>query len=241
MPTIQLENVTKWNWVGKRFRDRHREIAVSELNLTIEQGEFIFVIGSAGAGKSTLLKLIRGEIKPSAGRVLIDGADLTKLMMYHKRKTRQMFGVVTREGELSRRETVAENLKRAARAGRKLMESEKDILSRVQKSLGLVGMAQSGEKYPGELSRGECRRVELAYAMVNSPPILILDDLTANLDDGNIWDMLHLIKELNVRGTTVIMATHSEQYVNLIRERVVTLVDGQIAGDVKNGRYGVVK
>ena len=94
--------------------------------------------------------------------------------------------------------------------------------------------------YPGELSIGECRRVELARAMINSPPILVLDEITANLDDDNIWDMIILLNEVNRRGTTVIMATHASKYVNIMRRRVITLVDGHIFGDVERGRYGDV-
>ena len=240
MPVIQLENVTKWYWAGRRRRDRHREVAVSDIDLTIEQGEFLFVIGSAGAGKSTLLNLIGGREKPNSGEILVDGKDLTKLMRKDRRRTRLLFGHVTREGNLVRKETILDNMWRAARQGRKLFESEEDVFARIRKALGLVGMTGSESKYPGQLTHGECRRVELACALVNSPAVLLLDDFTANLDDDSIWDMFHLIKELNSRGTTIIMATHSSRYVNMMHQRVVTLSDGQIAGDVRNGQYGIV-
>ncbi len=92
--------------------------------------------------------------------------------------------------------------------------------------------------YPAELSIGECRRVELARALINSPSILLIDELTANLDDDNIWDLMHLLTELNNKGTTIIMATHASQFVNIMRRRVVTLVDGRLIGDVRNGKYG---
>jgi cell division transport system ATP-binding protein len=96
------------------------------------------------------------------------------------------------------------------------------------------------KRYPVELSIGEARRVELARAIINSPPVLVLDELTANLDRDTIWDIFHLLTELNRRGTTIVMATHASEYVNLMRRRVVTLVDGHVFGDVKNGRYGDV-
>ena len=95
-------------------------------------------------------------------------------------------------------------------------------------------------RYPVEMSIGECRRVELARALINSPPILVLDEITANLDDDNIWDMFQLLQEVNRMGTTVIMATHASRYVNIMRRRVITLVDGKIFGDVEKGRYGDV-
>ena len=120
------------------------------------------------------------------------------------------------------------------------LESTKHVELRVKKVLGLVGMRGVESKYPVELSIGECRRVELARALINSPPILVLDEITANLDDDNIWDMFQLLQEVNRKGTTVIMATHASRYVNIMRRRVVTLVDGKIFGDVEKGRYGDV-
>ena len=104
--------------------------------------------------------------------------------------------------------------------------------------LGIVGLPGVESYYPAELSIGECRRVELARALINSPSILLIDELTANLDDDNIWDLMHLLTELNNKGTTIIMATHASQFVNIMRRRVVTLVDGRLIGDVRNGKYG---
>ena len=106
------------------------------------------------------------------------------------------------------------------------------------RSLGIVGLPGVESYYPAELSIGECRRVELARALINSPSILLIDELTANLDDDNIWDLMHLLTELNNKGTTIIMATHASQFVNIMRRRVVTLVDGRLIGDVRNGKYG---
>ena len=165
MPQIRLEQVSKYYQQEKKAVP-----AVREIDLTIEQQEFVFVTGSSGAGKSTLLNLIAGEITPTAGAVYLD----------------------------------------------------------VEK------------RYPVELSLGECRRVELARAIINSPSVLVLDELTASLDEDTIWDLFHLIGELNRLGTTVIMATHAKNFVNLMRKRVITLVDGRIFGDVRNGRYGDV-
>lgn len=110
----------------------------------------------------------------------------------------------------------------------------------MKKVLGLVGMKGSEKRYPVELSIGECRRIELARAMIGSPPILILDEITANLDDDSIWDTLHLLNDINRKGTTVIMATHNSLYVNILRRRVITMTNGHILGDVKKGKYGDV-
>ena len=241
MPTITLEKVTKYYKVQKKHRrgENRVEIGVENVDLTVEQGEFVFLVGSSGAGKSTLLNLISGQLKPDRGTVCLNGKDLTRLLPWSN-QTALLFGKVCQEQTLARRITVEENLRMAAMIGRRRFESTKHIDERIRKVLGLVGMRGAGRRYPGELSIGECRRVELARALINSPPILVLDEITANLDDDNIWDMIILLNEVNRRGTTVIMATHASKYVNIMRRRVVTLVDGRIFGDVERGRYGDV-
>lgn len=241
MPTIALEHATKYykpekhNNAGKRI-----EVGVEDVDLTIEQGDFVFVIGSSGAGKSTLLKLITGELKPNSGTVLLDGKDLSKLMRWSQNRAGMMFGKVTQSGSLVRKMTVEENLMLAARIGRGRFESAKQMKMRLEKVLGLVGMKGVEKRYPVELSIGECRRVELARALINSPPILVLDEITASLDDDNIWDIFHLLTEINRKGSTIVMATHASGYVNILRRRVVTLVDGRVLCDVQKGRYGDV-
>ena len=240
MPTIALEHVTKYYQAGRHgWTEKQIELGVEDVSLTIEQGDFVFVIGSSGAGKSTLLDLISGQMKPDQGVVRLDGRDLSKLMRWNYTRTTLLFGKVPQEQSLIRKMTVEENLMLAARVGRKL-ESAKQLHARIEKVIGLVGMAGTGKRYPAEMSIGECRRVELARALINSPPILILDEITANLDDDNIWDIFHLLTEINHRGTTVIMATHASKYVNIMRRRVVKLVDGRLFGDVRKGRYGDV-
>ena len=242
MPTITLEKVTKYYKVQKKHRrgENRLEIGVEDVDLTVEQGEFVFLVGSSGAGKSTLLDLISGKLKPDKGTVSLNGKDLARLFPWSHNQTALLFGKVCQEQTLARRITVEENLRMAAMIGRRRFESAKHIDERIRKVLGLVGMRGAEKMYPGELSSGECRRVELARAMINSPPILVLDEITANLDDDNIWDMIILLNEVNRRGTTVIMATHASKYVNIMRRRVITLVDGHIFGDVERGRYGDV-
>ena len=207
MPEIRLENVSKLY-----TEDKRTSYAVRELNLKVEQGEFIFLIGSSGAGKSTLLKLIGGELPPDE----------------------RTFGVVNQECMLIRKRTIGDNLLLAANAAGLRRRSRPSV----KKALGIVGLPGVESYYPAELSIGECRRVELARALINSPSILLIDELTANLDDDNIWDLMHLLTELNNKGTTIIMATHASQFVNIMRRRVVTLVDGRLIGDVRNGKYG---
>lgn len=242
MPTIRLEKATKWYTTEQGFfkRSKSREMGIMDADLTIEQGEFVFVIGSSGAGKSTLLNLLSGEVKPDSGNVFLGDKDMQKLRRRSRNKVKLLFGHVFQESNLIRKMTVEENLYLVAQVGRRKGERQKDMQARITKALGLVGMTDKRTNYPGELSGGECRRVELARALINSPSILVLDELTSNLDDDNIWDILHLLQEINQKGITVIMATHAGKYVNIMRRRVITLVDGKIFGDVRNGKYGNV-
>lgn len=241
MPTIRLEKATKWYTSGQALLgDKVRETGVVDVDLTIEQGEFVFVTGSSGAGKSTLLNLLSGEVKPDRGKVFLDEKDLQKLRRRSHNQVKLVFGHVLQESKLVRKMTVQENLYMVARVGNRGGSSKKDLQARINKALGLVGMAEKSLSYPGELSGGECRRIELARALVNSPSILVLDELTSNLDDDNIWDLFHLLQEINQKGITVIMATHASRYVNIMRRRVITLVDGRIYGDVQKGKYGDV-
>lgn len=231
MAEIRLENVTK-----RYIEEKRPHYAVREISLSVEQGEFIFLIGSSGAGKSTLLKLIGGEMAPDQGMVYLNGSNVARLIGPWRARVARTFGVVSQQCLLVRKRTIGDNLLLAAgaaglrRKGRQAMK----------KALGIVGLPNVEGCYPAELSIGECRRVELARALINSPPILVLDEITANLDDDNIWDMFQLLQEVNRKGTTVIMATHASRYVNIMRRRVVTLVDGKIFGDVEKGRYGDV-
>ena len=231
MPQIRLVNVSKYYQ-----NERRRFAAVKELTISIEQGEFVFVTGSSGAGKSTMLQLISGEIAPTSGVVYLDKTNINTVPIWRINRVRTSFGQVHQIPQLMRKRTVGENLKIAAMM--KMGKQKATIPERVDKVLKMVGVPGVQDKYPVELSGGECRRIELARAIINSPPILVLDELTANLDEDVIWDLFHLLEELNRRGTTIIMATHAKKFVNLMRRRVITLVDGQILGDVERGRYG---
>ncbi len=234
MPTITLENVSKF------YKYDHRiEAAVRDVNLTINQGEFVFVVGSSGSGKSTLLELISGEVKPERGKIYLNDHDLRKLKRWRKNNLSLIFGRVWQEHTLIRKRTVEENLYVAAMLGAaKRKDSRWDIRDRVEKVLGIVGMQGAEEKFPAELSDGEVRRIELARAIINSPPILVLDEITTGLDEDNIWDIFHILTEINRRGTTVIMSTRASRFVNIMYRRVITMVDGSVFGDVERGRYG---
>lgn len=240
MPTIELESVSKFYKPKRRRRGApHQNMGVEDVNLTIHQGEFVFVVGSSGAGKSTLLQLITGQIKPNRGKVYVDGKDLHWALKLSRNRAAVMYGKIWQDPTLIRKKTVEENLALASKIaiGK---ESPRLVEVRIKKVLGLVGMKGVEQKYPVELSIGECRRVELARALIGSPPILVLDEITANLDDDCIWDTLHLLNDINRKGTTVIMATHDSQYVNILRRRVITMTAGKVVSDVQKGKYGDV-
>lgn len=240
MPTIELEQVAKYYKQKRKHRnDKRYEIGVEDVSLTIRQGDFVFVIGSSGAGKSTLLSLIVGQTKPTRGRVYVGHKDLNWMMKFSRNRASILFGKVWQEPTLIRNRTVEENLLLAARLACP-KDGPKQLAPKVKKVLGLVGLSGFERKYPVEMSIGEGRKVELARALIGSPPILVLDEITANLDEDSIWDVFHLLNELNRRGTTIIMTTHASQYVNIMCRRVITLVDGRVFGDVKKGRYGDV-
>lgn len=231
MPQIRLEKVSKY-YQGENLHAP----SVCDVNLTIQQGEFVFLTGSSGAGKSTLLDLMARHISPSSGSIFLDENNVTHLPPWSQNRYRLLFGYVPQFSQFARKRTIEQNLELAAILTQK--RSGPSMQERIQKALSIVGMEGVEKKFPVELSFGECRRVELARAIINNPSILLLDELTANLDEDTSWDIVMLLNELNMQGITVIMATHAKTIVNLMRKRVITLVDGRILGDVPKGRYG---
>lgn len=232
MPQFCLSHVGKDYITEPEKRILH---AVREIDLTIEQGEFVFITGSSGAGKTTLLQLLSCNLRPTYGTVYFDGVNVTALSARRQERIRQAFGYVPQLPSLIRKRTVGENLLPVAVLG---PGRGAQAQARIRKALGLVGMGDVADRYPVELSMGQCRRVELARAILNNPQVLFLDELTASLDEDTAWDMFLFLEEINRLGTTVIMASHAKRFINLMRRRVITLVDGRILGDVQRGRYG---
>ncbi len=150
-------------------------------------------------------------------------------------------GYVSQQNTLNSRMLIEENLKQSAKIGRRVFGDQPPYEKRIQKVLGLTGLSGIGKKYPGELMAGERRRVELARALINSPPVLVLDEVTANLDADSMWDVFLLLHEINRLGTTIVMSTRNSGYVNMLRRRVITLVDGHVYSDNFKGRYGEAK
>lgn len=243
MPTIKVENVSKYYWQKRQhwFQRRRKEIGVEDVSLSIEQGEFVYIIGSSGSGKSTLLKLMAGQDRPNKGAVYIQSENVADLRKARGRKLPLLIGYVSQQHTLDRSKTIGETLEQAARVGLRKFGGKKELNNRIQKALGLTGLSGRQNEYPGMLTAGECRRVELAKALINSPPILVLDEVTANLDADSMWDVFLLLNEINAMGITIVMSTHNINYVNMVRRRVVTLVDGRLYSDEVKGRYGEAK
>ncbi len=232
MPVIRLDGVSK---IYKSER-RKKFPAVSDINLTILQGEFVFIVGSSGSGKSTILRLITGSLRPSHGNVYLNHLNISKLAPWSRKKLRRFFGHVHQQPQLSRYLTVGESFMSLAQ--RSFLGGEATRREKVSKALGLVGIFGVENKYPGDLTVNQTRRVELARALINSPPILVVDEMSVGADDDTTWDLMQLLREINQQGTTVIMATHASSQVNIMRKRVITLVDGRIVADIPRGKYG---
>ncbi len=224
---IQFKNVCK------EFSDGHK--VLNNINLTINNGEFVFLVGSSGAGKSTIIKLLLKEIEPTSGSIIIDDKDITK---YKRREIpfhRRNIGVVFQDFRLLLEKTVYENV---AFAMEVVEAPPKEIRRQVPIILSMVGLSKKAGLYPNQLSGGEQQRVSLARAMVNSPSILIADEPTGNLDPDMSWDIMKTLSEINQRGTTILMATHARDIVNGMKKRVIAVENGIIARDEKRGGYG---
>jgi len=223
---IELHNVTKTYLKGVQ--------ALVNINLKIEREEFIFLVGPSGAGKTTCVKLILKEEEPTEGSIFIDGQDVTRLsrrkVPYHRRN----IGVVFQDFRLLPNKTVYENI---AFAMQIIEATSKDIRRRVPMVLGMVGLSDKAASYPYQLSGGEKQRTSIARAIVNNPSILIADEPTGNLDPETAWEIMKVLKQINRRGTTVIMATHARNIVDTMQQRVVALEKGRIVRDEQRGAY----
>lgn len=224
---IELINVSKMYPSGTQ--------ALKDVDIKIEKGEFVFVVGSSGAGKSTFIKLLLKEEEPTRGQIIINGLDITKLSRERVPHLRRKMGVVFQDFRLLQNKTVYENV---AFAMQVVEASNREIRRQVPNVLSMVGLSGKGRAYPRELSGGEQQRVSLARALVNSPSVLIADEPTGNLDPETSWEIVRLINDINQIGTTVVMATHAKDIVDMMKKRVITIDKGLIARDDKKGVYG---
>jgi cell division transport system ATP-binding protein len=223
---IIAENVTKIYENGAR--------AIDHLSLRIDDGEFVFIVGSSGSGKSTLIKLLLKEVEPTEGRLIVNGDELGELRHEKMPFYRRRMGVVFQNFRLLPNKTVYENI---AFAMQIVGAPNRDIRRNVPSVLALVGLQRKAKAYPDQLSGGEQQRTALARAIVNKPPLLLADEPTGNLDPTTAWEIVSLLEDINDRGTTVVVATHAKEIVDHLKKRVVTLRNGSIVRDMKKGRY----
>jgi len=223
---IYLDNVTKI------YKDDI--YALRDVNLNINKGEFVSIVGFSGAGKTTLTEMILGEIKPDKGSIFFNSVDISKLNQRDLNKHRRNIGTIFQDYRLISNKTVYENVAFAMEAAGKL---EKDIEADVPHVLKLVGLLDKKDAFPDELSGGEKQRVSIARAIVNNPDLIIADEPTGNLDPLNTADVIDILKKINSFGTTIILTTHDKSIVNGLRKRVITLEGGRIIKDDKEGTF----
>ncbi len=224
---ITLEHVTK-------VYEDNGAVALKDVSLNIDKGEFVFVVGSSGSGKSTFIKMLLKEVDPTSGSLIMDGIDITTLKRKEIPYLRRKVGVVFQDFRLLPSKTVYENV---AFAMQIVEASPKAIRKTVPQVLALVGLANKAKAYPNQLSGGEQQRVALARAIINKPPILLADEPTGNLDPDTAWEIMELLQDINFRGTTVVMATHAKDIVDRMQKRVVTMQKGVVLRDVREGGY----
>ena len=217
---IELSRVCKTYETGSK--------AVKDISLTIDDGEFVFIVGRSGSGKSTLMKLLLKELEPTKGRIVVNDMDLGRMPRRYIPKYRRRLGVVFQDFRLLKDRTVFENVAFAQRVigvpGRVIKET-------VPEMLRLVGLSSKYKAYPRQLSGGEQQRVAIARALINNPEVLLADEPTGNLDSFNTHGIMKLLEEINQRGTTVIVVTHSQEMVDEMNKRVITMDRGSIISD----------
>ena len=223
---ITLENVSKAYATGAP--------ALNGVDLHINKGEFVFIVGDSGSGKSTMIKLLLRELTPTSGNINVMGYDLVKIKHRKIPKFRRNLGIVFQDFRLLKDRNVYENV---AFAQRIIQVSNKEIKSNVPSILATVGLAGKYKAKPKQLSGGEQQRVALARALVNRPTILLADEPTGNLDPKNSWEIMKLLEQINENGTTVLVVTHNREIVNSMQKRVVTMKRGVIVSDEEKGGY----
>jgi cell division transport system ATP-binding protein len=225
-PMIVFESVTK-------IYEPH-VVALRDISMVIDKGEFVFLVGPSGSGKSTLTRLLLKELEPTSGRIIVGGRELNRLKRSKVPLLRRNIGCVFQDFKLLSDRPAFENVAYALKVQG---ESRAAIRAKVPEVLGLVGLAHKTGSLPDELSGGEQQRVSIARAFVNHPPLLICDEPTGNLDPDTSVGIMQLLYRINRTGTTVVMATHDREMVDKMRRRVIALEDGQIMRDERRGSY----
>ena len=207
---------------------------LDEINLTINPGEFVSIVGQSGAGKTTLVKLLIAEERPTRGRIMIGDWDITNISADVIPYLRRQLGVIFQDFKLLMKKTVFENvafaLEVAGVSGGRIRQVVPTVLE-------LVGLGRKKYQYPTELSGGEQQRVVIARSLVHRPKVIIADEPTGNLDPINTSEIIEILKKINEFGTTVVLVTHNREVVNRLRRRVITIADGKIVNDEAEGKY----
>ncbi|MBO4880078.1 MAG: cell division ATP-binding protein FtsE [Firmicutes bacterium] len=220
---IIFDNITK------RYGSK---VALENATIHIDKGDFVFLVGPSGAGKSTFIKLILKEIEPDEGTLVVAGRDITHLSNREIPQLRRSLGVVFQDFRLLPNKTVFENV---AFAMEVLHHKPRVIKKQVPQVLELMGIGEAADKFPDELSGGEQQRVAIARAIINNPQVLIADEPTGNLDKDTAWEIMQLLNQVNLRGTTVVMVTHAFDIVEKMGKREVEIEGGRIVRDTKGG------
>jgi cell division transport system ATP-binding protein len=224
---VEMRNVRK-------IYDSSNTVALDRVDFSVDEGEFVFLVGISGSGKSTIIKLITGEIRPTSGKVIVNGYDMSKIRRAKLPKMRRTLGVIFQDFRLIDNMTVYDNV---AFAMRVVGAKNRDIRKRVPYVLELVGLEGRERRFPNELSGGEQQRVAIARALVNNPRMIVADEPTGNLDPVRSLELMLLFEKINEMGTTVLVVTHEKELVNAFSKRVVAIEDGQIVSDGMDGYF----
>ncbi len=208
--------------------------ALDEVDLYVEKGEFVFLVGSTGSGKSSILKMIYREIIPTSGDIYVNDRDITDMKRTEVPEFRRSLGVVFQDFKLIPHKTVYENIAYALEV---TGVNSKKIRPQVEKALELVNLSDKAGRFPHEISGGEQQRTSIARAIVGEPIILVADEPTGNLDPESSWEVMELLDKINAKGTTIVMATHNREIVDVMKKRVILVVNGRISSDEEEGRY----
>ena len=212
--------------------------ALKGVSFTVDDGEFVFLVGPSGSGKSTIIKLLTGEVVPTSGRVMVNGFSMSRIADRQLPYMRRTIGVIFQDFRLIANKTVRDNLALAMRA---VGASPRELKNRIPYVLELVGLADKENCYPDQLSGGEQQRVAIARALVNNPSTVVADEPTGNLDPARSLEIMTLLERINALGTTVIVVTHERGLVNHFNKRVIYLESGRVAGDATGTYEGVAQ
>jgi cell division transport system ATP-binding protein len=211
-------------------------VALEDINLFIDKGEFVTLVGHTGAGKSTLLKLVYAEEQPTTGKIYFNGRPLDSIKKKHLPYYRRNIGTIFQDFKLLPQKTVYENVAYALEVAG---EPTEEINEKVPSILDIVGLSDKMEKYPRQLSGGEQQKVSIARALVHRPMVIIADEPTGNLDPLTSWDIIQLLIKISALGTTIILATHNKGIVDKLNKRVIALDRGRVIRDHEKGKYAI--